>query len=91
MNRNRKEILKLFLTCFSQVLYVSPSDYKNAPINRFLTIATSSTYCPLLPTLFYSLLNTCLSYDPIGYGIPYANALFEDEALQLVDISLQVF
>ena len=49
-----------------------------------------SVSCPLAPTLFYSLLNTALSYDPVGWGVPYASAIVSDTAEPLADICLQV-
>jgi hypothetical protein len=49
-----------------------------------------SVACPLAPTLFYSLLNTALSYDPVGWGVPYASAIVSDTEEPLADISLQV-
>lgn len=41
-------------------------------------------------TMFYSLLNTCVTYDPNGWGIPYASMVGSDEQTNLLDISLQV-
>ena len=40
--------------------------------------------------IFYSLLNTALNYDPIGWGLPYNYLLFEDTQEEIVDISLQI-
>lgn len=45
---------------------------------------------PLAPTLFYCLLNTGLSYDPIGWGIPYGSTFVSDNDEPLADICLQV-
>jgi hypothetical protein len=39
--------------------------------SRFLDELTGGS-CPFAPTLFYSLLNTALAYDPVGWGVPYA-------------------
>ncbi len=35
-------------------------------------------------------MNVSLCYDPIGWGVPYANALVPDDRETLVDLSLQV-
>jgi hypothetical protein len=57
--------------------------------SRWLDVAVSVS-CPLAPTLFYCLLNTALSYDPVGWGVPYASAIVSDTEEPLADISLQV-
>lgn len=44
---------------------------------------------PFAPTLFYSLLNTVLTYDPVGYGVPYAGALLRDKEEGLVNTAVQ--
>ena len=48
-----------------------------------------SAACPLAPTLFFSLLNAALSYDPVGWGVPYASALVSDTAEPLAGLCLQ--
>ena len=48
------------------------------PANRMLAAAISPD-CPYAPTLFYSLLNAVISYDPVGWGVPYAGAFTSDE------------
>ena len=40
--------------------------------------------------LFYSLMNTVLSYDPNGLGVPYSGAFASDTHVKLVEISTQV-
>ena len=46
--------------------------------------------CPFVPTLFYSLLNIVVAYDPVGWGVPYAGSIVSDDREVLVDLSLQV-
>ncbi|TDH74369.1 hypothetical protein CCR75_001460 [Bremia lactucae] len=87
-DRNRKEVLALLLTCFSSILYqtaVKCNQWKD----RFLEVATAPD-CPFAPTLFYSLLNIIVSYDPVGWGVPYAGSIVSDDRELLVDLSLQV-
>ncbi|EEY59785.1 uncharacterized protein PITG_12913 [Phytophthora infestans T30-4] len=87
-DRNRKEVLALLLTCFSGILYQTAetcSQWKD----RFLEVATAPD-CPFGPTLFYSLLNIVVSYDPVGWGVPYAGSIVSDDRELLVDLSLQV-
>ncbi|POM74248.1 High-temperature-induced dauer-formation protein [Phytophthora palmivora] len=57
--------------------------------DRFLEVATALE-CPFAPTLFYSLLNIVVSYDPVGWGVPYAGSIVSDDRELLVDLSLQV-
>ncbi|DBA00246.1 TPA: hypothetical protein N0F65_007890 [Lagenidium giganteum] len=87
-DKSRKEVLKLLLTCFSSILYQTP---ENCSVwrDRILEVATAPD-CPFAPTLFYSLLNIVVSYDPVGWGVPYAGSIVTDDREQLVDVSLQV-
>ncbi|CAI5719067.1 unnamed protein product [Hyaloperonospora brassicae] len=87
-DKNRKEVLALLLTCFSSILYHKAetcSQWKDP----FLEVATAPA-CPFAPTLFYSLLNIVVSYDPVGWGVPYAGSIVSDDREILVDLSLQV-
>ncbi|CEG48448.1 protein hid1 isoform x2 [Plasmopara halstedii] len=88
-DRNRKEVLALLLTCFSSILYQT-AEKCNQWKDRFLEVATAPD-CPFAPTLFYSLLNIVVSYDPVGWGVPYAGSIVSDDRELLVDMSLQVF
>ncbi|KAG7399055.1 cell wall biogenesis protein [Phytophthora boehmeriae] len=87
-DKNRREVLALLLTCFSSILYQT-AETCNQWKDRFLEVATAPE-CPFAPTLFYSLLNIVVSYDPVGWGVPYAGSLVSDDREMLVDISLQV-
>ncbi|CAK4732153.1 unnamed protein product [Aphanomyces euteiches] len=87
-DKNRKEVLKLLLTCFSGILYHT-ADSCDSYIDPFLAYATRAD-TPFAPTLFYSLINVTLLYDPVGWGVPYAGSIVADEREHLVDISIQV-
>uniref|UniRef100_K3W5H3 HID1 domain-containing protein n=1 Tax=Globisporangium ultimum (strain ATCC 200006 / CBS 805.95 / DAOM BR144) TaxID=431595 RepID=K3W5H3_GLOUD len=87
-DKNRKEVLKLLLTCFSGILYQT-AETCNLWKDRFLEIATAPD-CPFAPTLFFSLLNIVVTYDPVGWGVPYAGSIVTDDRETLVDASLQV-
>ncbi|VDO95659.1 unnamed protein product [Soboliphyme baturini] len=84
---HRVEILRLLLTCFSEIMYVSPNN--TAYQNRWIKHFTSAENRHVLP-LFTSLINTIFSYDPIGYGMPYNYLLFLDSREPLVSTALQV-
>lgn len=87
-DKNRKEVLKLLLTCFSGILYQT-AETCNLWNDRFLEVATAPD-CPFAPTLFFSLLNIVITYDPVGWGVPYAGSIVTDDRETLVDASLQV-
>ncbi|ETV82656.1 hypothetical protein, variant [Aphanomyces astaci] len=87
-DKNRKEVLKLLLTCFSSILYHT-ADSCEAYVDPFLAFATRKN-SRFAPTLFYSLVNVTLLYDPVGWGVPYAGSIVADERETLVDVSIQV-
>ncbi|KAF0719695.1 Aste57867_861 [Aphanomyces stellatus] len=87
-DKNRKEVLKLLLTCFSGILYHT-ADSCDSYVDPFLAYATRNDSL-FAPTLFYSLLNVTLLYDPVGWGVPYAGSIVADERETLVDVSVQV-
>ncbi|KAI6176604.1 hypothetical protein M3Y97_00816300 [Aphelenchoides bicaudatus] len=83
---NRTEILKLLLTCFSEVIYTPVEDENRM---RWLRRFASAENRHVLP-LFTSLLNVVCSYDPVGYGLPYNYLLMSDCREPLVQASLHV-
>ncbi|KAK6109919.1 High-temperature-induced dauer-formation family protein [Brugia pahangi] len=85
-DQRRTEILKLLLTCFSEVIYVSVSDENRM---RWIARFTSAENRHVLP-LFTSLLNIVCAYDPVGFGVPYNYLLFTDTREPLVQTALQV-
>ncbi|XP_043211845.1 protein HID1-like [Amphibalanus amphitrite] len=86
---NRTEILKLLLTCFSQTMYLLPSDGAQAGPNRWVQFFTSAENRHALP-LFTSLLNLVCAYDPVGMGLPYNHLLFNDKREALMETALQI-
>ncbi|PAV64750.1 hypothetical protein WR25_26240 [Diploscapter pachys] len=84
--QNRAEILKLMLTCFSEIIYMPLTDENRL---RWVARFTSAENRHVLP-LFTSLLNVTCAYDPIGYGLPYNYLLFNDSREPLVEVALQV-
>ncbi|VDK82746.1 unnamed protein product [Litomosoides sigmodontis] len=85
-DQRRTEILKLLLTCFSEVIYVPVVDENRM---RWIARFTSAENRHVLP-LFTSLLNVVCAYDPIGYGVPYNYLLFADSREPLMQTALQV-
>lgn len=85
---NRTEILKLLLTCFSEVIYVSPDADGSAFRNRWIQTFTSAENRHVLP-LFTSLLNSVCAYNPSG-SLPYNHLLWSDTREPLVQVALQL-
>ncbi|XP_070790735.1 protein HID1 [Pituophis catenifer annectens] len=85
---NRTELLKLLLTCFSEVMYLPPSS-ESSNTNPWVQFFCSTENRHALP-LFTSLLNIVCAYDPVGYGIPYNHLLFSDYREPLVEQAAQV-
>lgn len=48
---------------------------------RFLNELTNGT-APYAPTLFFSLLNAIVVYDPVGWGVPFAGYARAHHALR---------
>ncbi|XP_070783057.1 protein HID1b [Enoplosus armatus] len=87
-DRNRTELLKLLLTCFSEAMYLPPSSERKN-LNPWVSFFCSTENRHALP-LFTSLLNVVCAYDPVGYGIPYNHLLFSDHREQLVEQAVQI-
>lgn len=88
MHSNRTEVLRCFLVLFSEALYRTPEE-TGKYVNKWLDIVACNTSYHSL-AIFYSLLNTALSYDPVGWGMPYNHVIFTDSREGLADTSLQV-
>lgn len=96
---NRTEILKLLLTCFSEVIYVPVEGSETFKYQttflvdenrmRWIRRFTSAENKHVLP-LFTSLLNVICCYDPVGYGLPYNYLLMSDCREPLVQASLHL-
>ncbi|TMS36477.1 hypothetical protein L596_003632 [Steinernema carpocapsae] len=83
---SRAEILKLLLTCFSEVIYISVTDPNRM---RWIMRFTSAENRHVLP-LFTSMLNIVCAYDPVGYGVPYNYLMSTDHREPLVQAALHV-
>eukprot|EP00978_Attheya_sp_CCMP212_P019509 scaffold54819_cov62-Attheya_sp.AAC.3 len=86
-DKNRIEILRLLLAACCDPLF-SPADEYNPLASRWLAVAVAAD-APNAVCLFYSLLNTILSYDPKGIGVPYSGAFANDTHVKLVELSAQ--
>lgn len=80
-DKNRIEVLRLLLAACCDPLF-SPADEYNPVASRWLAVATAAD-APNATSLFYSLLNTVLTFDPANVG-------FSDTHNKLVELSAQV-
>lgn len=80
-DKNRIEVLRLLLSACCDPLF-SPADEYNPIASRWLAVATAAD-APNAVSLFYSLLNTVLTFDPSNVG-------FSDSHITLVELSAQV-
>lgn len=87
-DQNRVEVLRLMVSSFSDSLYQSPDEF-DCCSSIWLEIATSAEI-PYGEIVFYSLINTVLGYDPVGWGLPYGNLVATDTAKQLMETAIQV-
>ncbi|KAL7550976.1 hypothetical protein ACHAWF_014186 [Thalassiosira exigua] len=87
-DKNRIEVLRLLLAACSDPLF-SPADEYNPLASRWMSVAVAAD-APNAPCLFYSLLNTVISYDPhadLGFG---TSGFSGDTHVKLVELSAQV-
>eukprot|EP00934_Nitzschia_sp_Nitz4_P005994 Nitzschia sp. Nitz4//scaffold67_size101165//46336//48807//NITZ4_004527-RA/size101165-augustus-gene-0.14-mRNA-1//1//CDS//3329556468//5984//frame0 len=84
-DKNRIEVLRLMLAACCDPLF-SPADEYNPLASRWLAVATAAD-APNAVCLFYSLLNTILSFDP-SQGV-YSSG-FSDNHIKLVELSSQL-
>lgn len=85
--QNRTELLRLLIVCMSQPLYVDTGSGASARCPLYETAISPD--CPMLPTLFFSLINTVVTFDPEGWGLPYVSAMEADSREPFIDASLQ--
>ena len=83
-DKNRIEVLRLLLSSCSDPLF-SPADEYNPLASRWMAVAVASD-APNAPCLFYSLLNTVISYDPSKSNFGHLS----DTHIQLAELSAQV-
>eukprot|EP00698_Gefionella_okellyi_P013902 TRINITY_DN3844_c0_g1_i1.p1 TRINITY_DN3844_c0_g1~~TRINITY_DN3844_c0_g1_i1.p1 ORF type:complete len:808 (+),score=209.08 TRINITY_DN3844_c0_g1_i1:121-2544(+) len=87
IDTRRFEVLKCLLCCFSSTLFTRTEILGNAD-HRLLAYATSE-HCPNTRQLLYSLVNVVVTWDAIGWGIPYAGLITDSSREILVDASVQ--
>ena len=87
-DKNRVEILRLLLAACCDPLF-APADEYNPLASRWMAVAVAAD-APNANCLFYSLLNTILSYDPNGIGVPYSSSFASDTHVRLVELSAQL-
>ncbi len=83
-DKNRIEVLRLLLSSCSDPLF-SPADEYNPLASRWMAVAVASD-APNATCLFYSLLNTVISYDPTKSNFGHLS----DTHIQLAELSAQV-
>jgi len=86
-DKNRIDILRVMIAAFSEALYHHPDNYDSCS-SMWLEVATSSD-APYAEIVLYSLMNTVLGYDPIGWGLPYGNLIATDTAKLLMESAVQ--
>mmetsp|Transcript_50305 Transcript_50305/g.58710 ORF Transcript_50305/g.58710 Transcript_50305/m.58710 type:complete len:850 (+) Transcript_50305:128-2677(+) len=85
-DKNRIEVLRLLLTACCDPLYC-PADEYNPLASRWLAVAVAAD-APNSICLFYSLMNTVLSYDP---SVNFTTNNFASTThIKLVELSVQV-
>ena len=75
------------ISAFSDSLYQNADSY-NSCKSLWLEVATSVD-APYAEIVFYSLINTVLGYDPIGWGVPYGNLISTDTAKLVMECAVQ--
>ena len=87
-DKNRIEVLRLLLATCSDPLFTSADEY-DPLASRWMAVAVAAD-SPNAPCLFYSLLNTVISYDPRNASFGGMASQFTDTHMQLVELSAQV-
>jgi Dyggve-Melchior-Clausen syndrome protein len=85
---HRFEVVRCLLVCFSEGLFQRPEEYLPSD-NKWLATMVNIAQNPLSMTLFYSVLNTVCSYEPVGM-VPYAHMIWSDHRQPLVEVCLQL-
>ncbi|KYQ89779.1 hypothetical protein DLAC_11787 [Tieghemostelium lacteum] len=85
---NRLNVLQCLLTTISGQLYISQEHVSNFRSKWLLWLTEEQDYHT--EALFYSLINSFSTYDPIGWGIPYNHLMFADDHEAAAKLSIQV-
>jgi len=86
-DKNRIDVLRVMIAAFCDALYQVPDAYDSCA-SMWLEVATSCD-SPYAEIVFYSLMNTVLGYDPVGWGMPYGNLVSTDTAKPLMEAAVQ--
>lgn len=86
-DRNRIDVLRLLIVSFCDSLYQNADSYDSCR-SYWLEVATSVD-SPYAEIVCFSLLNTVLGYDPVGWGVPYSNLVSTDTAKLVMEASVQ--
>mmetsp|Transcript_22806 Transcript_22806/g.52133 ORF Transcript_22806/g.52133 Transcript_22806/m.52133 type:complete len:723 (+) Transcript_22806:85-2253(+) len=87
-HKNRAEVLRCLLACLSGPLFQTADEYQEKP-SPWLVNCTGGQVAHTA-NLFVSLLSTVMSYDPVGWGLPYGGYFSSGSEEELVDVCLQV-
>ena len=87
MDEARDAAIEALLACCSGVLYTPPGELKAAPNWVLLCVVHGAD--AQVKSLFRALLCVVFSYDPVGWGIPYAASFVPDTHLQVLYHAVQ--
>lgn len=87
-DRNRIEALRLLLAGSCGDVFHSYDSFLTAS-NPWLKMACSNE-APYAEALFFSLMNTVLGYDPVGWGLPFSSYISKDTVKELMESSIDV-
>ena len=80
--------MRALLACCSATLYVPGTSLEQIP-NRMLVAAVGAPD-PHGKALFRALVSVIFSYDPVGWGIPYAGSLIGDSHAEVMATASQL-
>ena len=82
-------MLNLILILLSQHLYFKTDDYLSI-LNPFFCYFTNK-HAPFVKSFFLSLINTVISYDTVGKGLPYFSTSHSfDSDVKLIKVIIPV-
>ena len=84
----RAAAMSALVACCSAALYATPRELSESP--HPLVLATVNSPLPHLKALFRALLSVIFSYDPVGWGIPYAGAVLPDSHFSTLHVGAQL-
>lgn len=91
---HRYEVLLLLLSCLSSPIFTSQEEIQsNVDISHNwidYIVKEDGSKSPLWNTLFISLFNLVLRFDPVGWGVPYNYKFYNDIRERLMNVSIQL-